>query len=170
VPRFGGVFRGRGGPHPAQCRTTTVAYQRPFLSHLGHFALGHIDGDAVPLRPLTKSAFSAESPDMEGHPDDQSQQDDRGGNLNPDHAAQLSQHDLQPRTPWLWNLISEGLDRMGHEPQRIPDPARFVDEGGEISAQVASIVRKRNVCALLVGRRWGGYALGWVALKLFKII
>ena len=43
--------------------------------------------DAVPLRPLTKSAFSAESPDMEGHPDDQSQQDDRGGNLNPDHAA-----------------------------------------------------------------------------------
>jgi hypothetical protein len=53
--------------------------------------------------------------------------------LNPNHPAQLPQHYLQPRAPRLWHLISEGLDRMGHEPQRIPDPARFVDETREVS-------------------------------------
>jgi len=68
---------------------------------------------------------------MEWHPDDQPQQYDRGGDLNPDHPAQLSQHDLQPCSPRLWYLISERLDRVGHEPQRIPNPAWFVDEGGE---------------------------------------
>jgi hypothetical protein len=31
---------------------------------------------------------------MEWHPNDQPQQDDRSGDLNPDHPAQLSQHDL----------------------------------------------------------------------------
>src|ERR1700679_67309 len=68
---------------------------------------------------------------MEWHPDDQPEQNDRGSDLNPDYPAQLSQHYLQLRAPRLRYLISEGLDGMGHEPQRIPDPARFVDEGGE---------------------------------------
>src|SRR5450755_862169 len=85
----------------------------------------------VSVRPIARSAFSAQTPKMERHPDDQPQQDDRGGDLNPDHPAQLSQHDLEPRSPGLRDLISEGLDRTGHEPQRIPNPARLVDEGSE---------------------------------------
>src|ERR1700733_12437274 len=85
----------------------------------------------VSIRPVTKSAFSEQSPNMERPPDDHPQQYDRGSDLNPDHPAQLPQHYLQPRAPRLWHLISEGLDRMGHEPQRIPYPARFVDETRE---------------------------------------
>lgn len=68
---------------------------------------------------------------MEWHPDDQPQQYDRGGDLNPDVAAQLPQHDLEPRAPGLRYLISNGLDRMGHEPQPIADPFRVENEGGE---------------------------------------
>jgi hypothetical protein len=47
---------------------------------------------------------------MEWHSNDQPQQDDRRGDLNPDHSVQLSQHDLAARPRAL---------------------ARFIDEGGE---------------------------------------
>jgi hypothetical protein len=47
-------------------------------------------GETGSVHPVTKSAFSAQSPDMEWHPDDQPQQDDRRGDLNPDQSSQLS--------------------------------------------------------------------------------
>jgi hypothetical protein len=71
---------------------------------------GKVTVAGVSVRPIANSAFSAQSPDMEWHPNDEPQQDDRGGDLYPDHPAQLSQHDLKPGSPGLRHLISEGFD------------------------------------------------------------
>jgi hypothetical protein len=68
-------------------------------------------GEGGSVCPVTKSAFSTQSTDMEWHLN-QPQQDDRRGDLN--YPSQLSQHYLQPCAPRLGNLISERLDRMGH--------------------------------------------------------
>src|SRR6266581_1678669 len=59
---------------------------------------------------------------MERHPYDQPEQYDRRGDLNPNYAAKLSQHHLDPRTPLLAHLISDCFDRVRHEPEPRSDP------------------------------------------------
>jgi hypothetical protein len=81
--------------------------------------------------PLWGPALFAEAPEMKRQPNDQAEQDDRGGDLNPDHTAQLPEHNLEPRAPGLRDLISDGLDRMRHEAQPLANPIRMVDEGSE---------------------------------------
>lgn len=73
----------------------------------------------------------AQSPEMEWHPDDQPEQNDRDSDLKPDNTAQLSEHYLKPGAPRFWYLIGNGLDRMRNEAKRLADPLWMVDEGGE---------------------------------------
>jgi hypothetical protein len=52
---------------------------------------------------------------MKRQQNDQAKQDNRWSDLDPNDAAEFSQHYLKPRTPRLRHLISDGFDRQRHE-------------------------------------------------------
>jgi hypothetical protein len=101
---------------------------------------------------------------MERHPDDQAQQDDCGGDLNPNNAAQLPQHDLEPRAPRLGHLICDRLYRMGHEPQPIPNNVSKV-EAVAAALLVNGQLNGAEIAAILSGHPHALQRTRWMALE-----
>src|SRR6202012_4590579 len=109
---------------------------------------------------LADPAISAQSPKMERGPDDQPEHYDCNGDLKPDNSAQLSEHDLKARPPRFWHLVGDRLDQVRHEAQRLADPLRMVDEGGENQCPRRDHRRKaKSMCP-------GQLADGWAARDL----
>src|SRR5713226_2500776 len=108
-------------------------------------------------------ALSPQPPKMEWHPNHQTEENDRVGNLNPDNPANFLEHHFKARAPRLRQLIRQGFDRMGHKPEPISDPLGMVDEGGEDQQpgcshrQKPEGVRLRQLADGRTLRGWNGH-------------
>src|SRR5665213_3291221 len=59
--------------------------------------------------PLTHPAPSPPTPDPRNAGQDDAQQDNDQGNLEPDEAADLPEHEFDSRAPWRGNAVADGF-------------------------------------------------------------
>src|SRR5260370_11840775 len=79
---------------------------------------------ALPVLP-------AQPPKMEWNPDQQTEENDRRCDLDPDDAAYFLERHFEAGAPRLRQQVPHGLHRMGHKPQPIPYPLGVVYKGGQ---------------------------------------